>query len=160
MSYSTYRRLMDGVCELCGLDNPDEFAEQPFLKVHGVDFLLGHGGEEHEDGLIVICKYGVPPVALLMTAMARLLEANLRLFAPGGLRFGINPSSHEVILTGVLPMARLDASTLIELLEQFAADAQDWRSHYFVFPPPEMRSQEGSINLPEDAETDIAENLS
>lgn len=148
MTKSTYRGLIDGLCKLTGIEQSEEFYEKAELDVDGIKFILGHGGEANENGLIMCCNYGKPPVALLPVVAARLLEANLQRFAPGGLRFGIDLATYEVLLAGVLPMTDMTASGLADLLEFFAEQAHEWRDHYFVLPPSELRpAAEWEIDL-------------
>ncbi len=142
MSHFSYRQLMDDFCTRYGLENASRLYDQAALKINGVEFFLAHGGDGNEDGLVVCCKYGVAPVALLPMVMARLLEANLKLFAPGGMRFGLSPLRHEILLTGVVPMAGLHAEALMDMLRHFAEDAHAWRTSYFLLSPPEDRPAE------------------
>lgn len=144
MSKSTYCGLIDGLCKLTGLDNPEELYERAGLNIDGVEFVLAHGGSAHENSLILFCNFGVLPYDMQSKAMSRLMEANLQLFPPGGLRFGINPFQNEAILTGLVPMQELTAASLFNTLRTYAQRAKEWRDHYFLFLPTDPQTSASS----------------
>ncbi|MES2739918.1 MAG: CesT family type III secretion system chaperone [Pseudomonadota bacterium] len=150
MSHTNYCKLMDEFCSRYALKNASQLYEQAALKVGGIEFFLGHGGSANTDGMLVCCKYGTAPIALLPMVMARLLQANLKLFAPGDMRFGLTPLEHEVVLTGIVPMAHLDAAALMQLLEHLAEAAHAWRKSYFLLSPMENRPAEPFLTIAED----------
>lgn len=150
MTKSAYCKLIDEVCALCAMGNPEPYYDAAELHVGGIRFVLQHGGTANDDCLFISCSYGTPPLALLPLITVRLLEANLKLFAPGGMRFGIEPERHEVFLAGSVRIAGLDAPALIALLQRYAEQAWDWRDHYFLLPPPEQREPDPMVVLSTD----------
>lgn len=153
MSYSNYCGLMDGLCEIIGIPNSASLYERAELTVDGEDCVLMHGGEYNEDGIAIFCMFGEPPEDEADLIRQRLLEANLTLMQPGGMRFGINSPTDEVMLAGVVPMADLNPEGLLVMLAKFSSHARQWRQHYFLSSAMEPESCEEFSSMSSAART-------
>ncbi|HVK93288.1 MAG TPA: CesT family type III secretion system chaperone [Noviherbaspirillum sp.] len=130
MSYTNYCELIDGLCEMIGVADPKQFYELAELTIDDEECAILHGGQYNEDRIAIFCTYGSPPEQDADLVLQRLLEANLTLMQPGGLRFAFNPMTEEVILAGAIPMAGLSPEGLLHLLQKLARQARQWRRHY------------------------------
>ena len=136
MSNLKYRSLLDGLCKITGLANPEKLHASANLTINEVSFMLAPGANDNPDSLLIFCNYGVPPQELLGEALLQLLVANLELFPPGGPRFVLNPLASEVILAVDISLRNATSENLLELLECFAKQAKDWQKHYFLIESP------------------------
>lgn len=132
MCYESYCELIDSLCRLVGVSDPSRHYDLMTLNVDDEDCSIAYGGQYNQDRVTVSCVFGKPPEQRADEVLQRLLEVNLSVMPPGGLRFGIEPVTGDVILSGCVAMAGMGAEGLLRLLSQLASEAVQWRRHFFL----------------------------
>lgn len=135
MSVSKYRELIDQLCALTLLPNPEAYYENAALAVGGVDFSLLYSEAEDAGNILIFCDAGSLPGKQQLEIVLRLLELNLQLYTgPNSPTFAYNANTQRITLATALPVLRTDAQALLTLLTDLADMAQVWRKDFFLMP--------------------------
>lgn len=136
MSVQTWRALIDSLCKLALIPNPQTLYEQTTLQVAGVDFSLVYSEGPGAGNVLLYGDMGPLPTRSRDAVAMRLLEMNFELSGdPASPAFSLNPQTQRVSLTVVLLLERLSAERLLEVLGHLANMAHAWRTDYFLDSP-------------------------
>jgi hypothetical protein len=136
MPSATFRRLIDELCHLSKLPNPQALYERAALSIDGVDTsLVEREGQINE--VIIHCDFGALPTRRRDEVLLRLLEINFNLFiGSASPSCTVNQQTGRATLAAVAPLPGLTALALLELLGQLADMAKVWRQGYFLEATP------------------------
>ncbi|GIZ52043.1 CesT family type III secretion system chaperone [Noviherbaspirillum aridicola] len=132
----TYRTVLDEFCQQTGF-KPDDDGQESFYQladivVDGVSMSLAPGGDADDPHLLYCCDFGEIPTKKGVLVMVRLLEMNFATSGPAHPSFGLNFATGRVMLTGAVPVAKLDGQHLAAMLRHYAAKAMTWRQTWFL----------------------------
>ena len=136
MPSATFRRLIDELCHLSKLPDPQALYERTALNVSGVDFsLVEREGPVSE--VIIHCDFGALPGRRREEVLLRLLEINFNLFiGSASPSCTVNQQTGRATLAAAAPLQGLGSLALLELLGQLADMAKVWREGYFLDTAP------------------------
>ncbi|GGM31204.1 CesT family type III secretion system chaperone [Pseudomonas asuensis] len=133
MSLESYQALINELCKLTIIPNPETLYEMASLRVREINFSLLYNESPAAGEVLIYCGFGPLPQQHRDAVMQRLLETNLHLFnGQNSPSFSYNPETGHVILVSVLLLDALDAQRLLDMLGYLAALAQKWRETYFL----------------------------
>jgi hypothetical protein len=133
MSIENYQALINELCELTVIPNPETLYEMASIRVRGVDFSLLYNESPGAGEVLIYCGFGPLPQQQRDAVMQRLLETNLHLFnGQNSPSLSYNPETGHVVLVSVLLLDALKAQRLLDMLGYLAAMAQKWRETYFL----------------------------
>jgi hypothetical protein len=133
MSIENYQVLINELCELTVIPNPETLYEMASIRVRGVDFSLLYNESPGAGEVLIYCGFGPLPQQRRDAVMQRLLETNLHLFnGQNSPSLSFNPETGHVVLVSVLLLDALKAQRLLDMLGYLAAMAQKWRETYFL----------------------------
>ena len=135
MATDAYRKLIDDVCALAKIPNPQSFYASADLIIEEVAFTLTNASEDDKDEFMAMyCDFGLLPGADRAAILERLLEKNLDMHGHGINTpvFMLNAETNHVLLGLSFPIAQLKAQELTEYLGQYAEIAKLWRGTYFL----------------------------
>lgn len=126
--HSTDQLLLD-LGQMAGLPQPLRFDEHGCARLV-FDAHLGIDFERHADaGLIqVYCVLGPVPAEGRDALYQQLLEANLFGADTGGATLALDSEMGEVVLCRSVPADGMAAASFVQLVEQFASSAEDWKT--------------------------------
>lgn len=132
----TYRTVLDEFCRHTGF-KPDDDSQESFYQladivVDGISMSLAPGGEADDPHLLYCCDFGEIPEKRGVLVMVRLLEMNFAASGPAHPCFGLNFATGRVMLSGAMPLAKLDGQILAAMLQHYAAKAMQWRQNWFL----------------------------
>lgn len=133
MSIENYQALINDLCELTVIPNPETLYEMASLRIRGIDFSLLYKDGPGAGEVLIYCGFGPLPQQQRETIMQRLLETNLYLFnGQNSPSLSYNPETGQVVLVSVLLLDALTAQRLLDMLGYLAAMAQKWQETYFL----------------------------
>ena len=128
-----YRSLIDQLCALASIPNPQSLYEFTAVEFNGVDFTLAYKHGAGAGDVLLYSDMGSLTLPDPTAAALRLLEINFYLF--GGQSspvFSLNPESRRINLCVALMLEQLTAGRLLELLHELADTANAWRKDFFL----------------------------
>jgi len=136
MSFDHYRSLIDQVCELTLIPNPETLYENASLQVRGVDFSLFYRESPGAGEVLIYCGFGPLPQRRRDEVMQCLLETNLYLFnGQNSPALAYNAETGQVVLVSVLLLDALEAQRLLDMLGYISGMAKQWQESYFLKEP-------------------------
>jgi hypothetical protein len=108
------------------------------LTIDGVDFTLIDAGIESSDALAFYCDFGLPPAKNRLAVLERLLKMNLSLHGINTPLFALNPETGHVLLARRIPLGKISALELMDMLAEYAAHAKEWRQTYYLDTPAKL----------------------
>ena len=130
MSKQKYCELIDELCSVCEISNPQSMYETCDLLVMDVAFTLLY--REPIDGIVLFCEYGEVPEANRAQILERVLEANTLTFDFNTPCFTVNPETKHVLVRAHVPLENLTAQELLTVLGTHAMSANVWRKTHFL----------------------------
>ncbi|QKJ89195.1 molecular chaperone Tir [Paramixta manurensis] len=141
MSSREYCQLIDEICRITLLSDPESFYQYAHLNINQINFTLTEQSVGEENNLLIICEMGEIPNKNQAAILFRLLELNFHLFAePRSPICSVNPETQKVNLCISLPVIAATATGIVRLLTQLAEMAALWRETYFLDNPPRSDS--------------------
>lgn len=124
--------LIEATCEMVDVPPATVWAESApagcrvaTFRVMDTECVLSHRSVM-ADRLFIHCGFGPMPVARTADALMALLQLNLVMYMGNSPAFAMDPD-RNVLLCMELRLAELDASTLVQTLEDLAVQASGWR---------------------------------
>lgn len=147
MSVQTWRALIDSLCKLALIPNPQTLYERTALQVNGVEFSLVYSDGAGAGNVLLYGDMGPLPVRARDAVAMRLLEMNFELSGDtASPAFSLNPQSQRVSLSVVLLLERMSAERLLEVLGHLADMALAWRRDFFLDAPKGKAAPTQPIN--------------
>ncbi|WP_034300978.1 CesT family type III secretion system chaperone [Herbaspirillum sp. RV1423] len=131
MSKAMFIELAANFCRLAKLQQPEKLLEGQAVEVDGVTFHLGYDEDADPENMVVYCDFGQPPQDRLLNVYEALLEVNLAMYGSHAPAFMLSPS-RRVALGYHYRLGEVVPEQLLHLISNLAAQAKDWREHYFL----------------------------
>lgn len=132
MASEKYKKLINDICTIANLPVQQQFYVNADLALDGVNFTLVNASIEDFDAIGLYCDFGAPPSQKRVAVLERLLEINLSLHGFNTPLFTLNSESGHILLARVVPIEGLSALELMNLMNDYAVQAREWRENFFL----------------------------
>jgi hypothetical protein len=135
MQQGNFYDLLEDICRLANIAEPDRFREKAQLVIDGTTFSLLDSADFEAGTIAYFCDFGpVPDTADRADILLRLLQRNLLMAGVRTPSFAMNYETGMVQLIGRSSLKEVDAITLLNAFAQYAKQAAQWRQTYFLDP--------------------------
>lgn len=136
MSILLWRTLIDNLCKLTAIPNPQTLYEHTALQIANVGFTLIHDDGSGAGNILLYGDMGALPLHRREAIVIRLMELNFELAGrPFSPVFSFNAQSQKINLTAVLMLEFTSAERLLEIMDHLADMAIAWRADFFLDSP-------------------------
>ncbi|AKJ27811.1 CesT family type III secretion system chaperone [Caldimonas brevitalea] len=129
MGAERYAELLQELCLVTGLGDPETVLQTRTLEVEGFTVVLDHV-ENDPDAMYLQFDFGTVTAGRTLVVFRLMLESNLLVYAQDQAQLGLNPDTGNVLLIVRVPLSyEIDGSWLAELLVHYTEHGRYWRDH-------------------------------
>ncbi|MBI6738805.1 CesT family type III secretion system chaperone [Pseudomonas syringae] len=130
-----YQALINEICTLSLISEPERFYESANFKISDVDFTLHYQDRDEGRAILIYGDMGALPARNRDSALLALMDINFHMFAGAhSPAFSWNAQTGRVLLMGSIGLERATAEGVLLLMKSFADLAREWREHGFMGP--------------------------
>ncbi|RMO07127.1 Type III chaperone ShcM [Pseudomonas coronafaciens pv. zizaniae] len=128
-----YHTLINEICALSLISNPERFYESANFKISDVDFTLQYQDRDEGSAVLIYGDMGGLPSRNRDTVLLALMDINFHMFSGAHSPvFSFNAQTGRVLLMGSVGIERSSAEGVLLLMRSFAELAKEWREHGFM----------------------------
>lgn len=129
MSFERYRHLVQDLCRVVGMPDPNAVLERGMLEVEGFEFHVANF-ENDPGALYLNIHYGIVTAGRTLRIFRLLLEANLSVYAQDQAQLGLNADTGGIVLIVRVPMGdSIDGEWLAETITHYVEHGRYWRDN-------------------------------